>query len=115
VAGVPGSTRSPGARKAEAAQVAHRAGSAGLTQQGYEPVRKLGAADEIQAFDCGEPALNGFLERFALTSQQSHSAQTYVSCCSGAVAGYYSPAVGSVEPAGLRLASSRGCLAIPSS
>jgi GNAT superfamily N-acetyltransferase len=38
------------------------------------------------------------LQRFALVNQKSNSAQTYVSCHSGSVAGFYSLAVGSVEP-----------------
>jgi GNAT superfamily N-acetyltransferase len=42
--------------------------------------------------------LNQFLQRFALVSQQANSSQTYVCCCEGAVAGFYSLTVGSVEP-----------------
>ena len=66
----------------------------------YEPVRKLAATDATQSFDCGDIELNRFLRRFALVSQQSDSAQTYVCCRDGEVVGYYSLAVGSVEPAG---------------
>lgn len=64
-----------------------------------EPVRKLTASDDLESFDCGQSALNQFLQRFALVNQKSNSAQTYVSCCSNAVVGFYSLAVGSVEPA----------------
>lgn len=64
-----------------------------------EPVRKLTASDDLESFDCGQIALNQFLQRFALVNQKSNSAQTYVSCCSNAVVGFYSLAVGSVEPA----------------
>lgn len=70
-----------------------------MSAHGYEPVRKLAGADELGAFDCGQPALNEFLQRFALINQKSNSAQTYVCCHSGAVVGFYSLAVGSVEPA----------------
>jgi len=70
-----------------------------LSAREYAPVRRLTGADAVDAFDCGSPALNEFLRRFALASQQSQSAQTYVCCHAGAVAGYYSLAVGSVEPA----------------
>ena len=70
-----------------------------MSSQTYEPVRKLAASDAVQSFDCGESALNQFLQRFALVNQKSNSAQTYVSCHSGQVAGFYSLAVGSVEPA----------------
>ena len=65
----------------------------------YEPVRKLAASDDLDSFDCGQSALNQFLQRFALVNQKSNSAQTYVSCCSDAVVGFYSLTVGSVEPA----------------
>jgi molybdopterin/thiamine biosynthesis adenylyltransferase len=72
-----------------------------LSSQAYEQVRKLAAADAaeaIKSFDCGQRALNQFLQRYALVNQQSNSAQTYVSCHSGSVVGFYSLAVGSVEP-----------------
>jgi GNAT superfamily N-acetyltransferase len=65
----------------------------------YEPVRKLVGSDDIETFDCGHPALNQFLQRFALVNRKSNSAQTYVSCHSGSVAGFYSLTVGSVAPA----------------
>ena len=60
-------------------------------------VRKLTASDAVDSFDCGQGALNQFLQRFALVNQKSNSAQTYVSCHSGVVVGFYSLAVGSVE------------------
>ncbi len=69
-----------------------------MSSHSYEPVRKLAASDAVQSFDCGESALNQFLQRFALVNQKSNSAQTYVSCHCSAVAGFYSLAVGSVEP-----------------
>jgi GNAT superfamily N-acetyltransferase len=64
----------------------------------YEPVRKLKGGDVCDGFDCGHPALNQFLQRFSLTNQKSNSAQTYVCCQAGVVVGFYSLAVGSVEP-----------------
>lgn len=69
-----------------------------MNTAGYEPVRKLGAADGVDAFDCGQPALNQFLQRYALVNQKANSAQTYVCCKRGAVVGFYSLAVGSAEP-----------------
>lgn len=69
-----------------------------MSSKSYEPVRKLAATDSVEMFDSGEAALNQFLQRFALTSQKANSAQTYVSCHAGAVVGFYSLAVGSVEP-----------------
>ena len=69
-----------------------------MSGSSFEPVRKLGAADSVDAFDCGVPALNQFLQRHALVNQKANSAQTYVCCLNGEVAGYYSLAVGSVNP-----------------
>jgi len=67
-------------------------------QPAIDPIRKLLATDRTEGFDCGQPALNQYLQRFAWANQQSHSAQTYVACTSGSVAGFYSLAVGSVAP-----------------
>lgn len=64
----------------------------------YEPVRKLSSADSAEAFDCGQPALNQFLQRYALVNQKANSAQTWVCCLRGEVVGFYSLAVGSVDP-----------------
>lgn len=69
-----------------------------MSLKSYEPVRKLAATDRVEFFDSGQAALNQFLQRFALTSQKANSAQTYVSCQKAVVVGFYSLAVGSVEP-----------------
>ena len=66
----------------------------------YSPVRKLAATDHVDAFDCGQVALNQFLQRHALVNQKANSAQTYVCCHADAVVGFYSLAVGSVAPQG---------------
>ena len=65
----------------------------------YEPIRKLSGSDAVESFDCGQAALNQFLQRFALVNQRSNSAQTYVCCHDGGVVGFFSLAVGSVDPA----------------
>lgn len=65
---------------------------------GYERVRKLSAADALDQFDCGQPALSAFLHRYALINQKANSAQTYVCCRDAEVVGFYSLAVGSVVP-----------------
>jgi hypothetical protein len=57
---------------------------------GYSPIRKLTATDQVDAFDCGQPALNQFLQRYALVNQKANSAQTYVSCHGDEVVGFYS-------------------------
>ena len=64
----------------------------------YESVRKLSATDSVETFDCGQPALNQFLQRYALVNQKANSAQTYVCIRAGEVVGFYSLAVGSVDP-----------------
>lgn len=64
----------------------------------YSPVRKLAATDQVDAFDCGQAALNQFLQRYALVNQKANSAQTYICCQGDVVVGYYSLAVGSVDP-----------------
>ncbi len=62
-------------------------------------LRKLAPSDAVDAFDCGQSALNQFLQRQALNSQRANSAQTYV-CCDGInVVAYYSLVVGSVAHA----------------
>ena len=63
----------------------------------YAPVRKLAATDQTDAFDCGQAALNQFLQRYALLNQKANSAQTYVCCQGDVVVGFYSLAVGSVD------------------
>lgn len=63
----------------------------------YAPVRKLTALDRTDAFDCGQTALNQFLQRYALVNQKANSAQTYVCCQGDEVVGFYSLAVGSVD------------------
>lgn len=64
----------------------------------YSSVRKIRAADQVNAFDCGHTALNQFLQRHAFVNQKANSAQTYVCCRDDEVAGFYSLAVGSVDP-----------------
>lgn len=65
---------------------------------GYAPVRKLAALDQVDAFDCGQAALNRFLQRYALVNRKANSAQTCVCCQGDVVVGFYSLAVGSVDP-----------------
>jgi len=79
-----------------------------LSAPKYESVRKLADSDAVASFDCGQPALNEFLRRFALSSQQANSAQTYVCSHAGAVVGFYSLAVGSVEPAAAAVRVAKG-------
>lgn len=94
---LPGSAGSTCDRQTQTERLAQRAGIARLSTP-YEPVRKRGPSDIVDSFDCGQPALNQYLQRFALGNQKANSAQTYVVCSNGAVAGFYSLAVGSLEP-----------------
>lgn len=63
----------------------------------FEPIRKLGPDDGVESFDCGQAALNQFLQRHAFNNQRANSAQTYVCCDNGTVVGFYSLTVGSVD------------------
>jgi predicted N-acetyltransferase YhbS len=51
-------------------------------------IRQLGREAGLRDFDCGEPALNDYLHRYAQRSQASHFAATYVACRSGQILGY---------------------------
>nr|WP_241549845.1 GNAT family N-acetyltransferase [Acidithiobacillus sulfuriphilus] len=52
----------------------------------------------VDGFDCGQAALNQFLQRYALVNQKANSAQTYICCQENVVVGFYSLAAGSVDP-----------------
>lgn len=60
-------------------------------------VEKLTREHDVSFFDCGKPALDDWLRRFALTNQQSDAARTYVVHRGGRVAGYYSLSAGAVR------------------
>jgi GNAT superfamily N-acetyltransferase len=72
-------------------------------------IEKLNASHDLDAFDCGKEPLNRFIQRFAFTNQRAGSAQTYVVCrVKRRVVGYYSLAVGAVEPGGTPARVSKG-------
>lgn len=53
---------------------------------------------DVLGFDCGNEALNRFLQRYALLNQRNQSARTYVALRGeGRVIGYYSLAAASAE------------------
>ena len=60
-------------------------------------VEKLQRAHAIEAFDCGDDALNRFLIRYALQNQQAGASQTYVALSEATVVGFYSLVVSEVE------------------
>jgi GNAT superfamily N-acetyltransferase len=59
-------------------------------------IEKLSPHHDVDGFDCGQEALNRFLVRFALPSQQASSSQTYVGLADSTVVGFYTLAVGEV-------------------
>lgn len=61
------------------------------------PPQPLSAAHELGAFSCGEPSLDHWLQRRALTNQLSGASRTFVVADEqGAVVGYYALAAGAV-------------------
>jgi GNAT superfamily N-acetyltransferase len=69
-------------------------------------IEKLSRHHAVDTFDCGEPALDRFLIRFAWGSQQANAAQTYVALADDVVVGFFTLVVGQVtyEDAHERLA-----------
>ncbi|HEY8708106.1 MAG TPA: GNAT family N-acetyltransferase, partial [Burkholderiaceae bacterium] len=57
----------------------------------------LNAEHQLDDFDCGKPALNGWLVRHAMQAQSSGSARTCVVVEGGRVVGYFSLAVGQAD------------------
>ncbi len=59
-------------------------------------VEKLSKTHDLSGFDCGKPALNDWLRRYALQNQAANTAVTYVVRHGKSVVGYYALAYGSV-------------------
>lgn len=59
-------------------------------------IEKLSRHHSVEEFDCGQPALDRFLVKFALTSQFSGASRTYVVLAHDRVVGYHSLVVGEV-------------------
>ena len=60
-------------------------------------IEKLRRDHPIEGFDCGREALNRFLARYALQSQQAGGSTTYLALEDGRTIGYFTLAVGHVE------------------
>jgi len=60
-------------------------------------IEKLRRDHPVDAFDCGQDVLNGWLRKHALQNQGAGATQTYVGLVGGTVIGYYSLAVGQIE------------------
>ncbi len=61
---------------------------------GPEPLR---ASHQLGSFDCGKPALNDWLTRYARQAQGSGSAKTFVVADGDRVVGYFSLTVGQID------------------
>jgi GNAT superfamily N-acetyltransferase len=59
-------------------------------------IEKLRRDHRVDGFDCGDDALNRFLDRFAFQAQQAGASQTYLALDGDEIVGFYSLAVGSV-------------------
>src|SRR5439155_22828153 len=75
----------------------------------------LDTRHDVSAFDCGVPALNNYLKKFALENQQSQSARTYVATRGESVVGYYTLAAASArrEETPARVAKGRAAHPVP--
>lgn len=63
---------------------------------GPEPLER---SHDLEGFECGEPALDDWLKRHALSSQSAGTARVFVARSpDGKVAGYYALAAAQVEP-----------------
>lgn len=60
-------------------------------------IEKLKREHDLSSFDCGNPALTTWLQKFAWTNQQADSAKTYVALTGDRVVGYYALTTGSVH------------------
>jgi hypothetical protein len=68
-----------------------------LTSTEHKPrIEKLLPSHDVDAFDCGQPSLNRYLQRYALANQRADGAQTYVGLSGDTIIGFYSLAVGNV-------------------
>ena len=60
-------------------------------------IDKLQRIHNLDTFDCGKDALNRFVIRYALQSQQAGTSLTYLALADEEVVGYYTLVVGQVE------------------
>ena len=67
------------------------------TAENLNPAVLLIKDHDRSAFDCGVPALNDYLKKYALQNQTKHAARTYVATRGNRIVGYYSLAYGSVS------------------
>jgi len=61
------------------------------------PVRRVEAKDDLDGFDCGVPALDEWLERFALSDQRAGASVTYGLERGSQIVGFYTLAPHTIE------------------
>jgi GNAT superfamily N-acetyltransferase len=61
------------------------------------PVRRVEANDDLDGFDCGVPALDEWLKRFALSDQGAGASVTYVLERGSQIVGFYTLAPHTIE------------------
>jgi GNAT superfamily N-acetyltransferase len=61
--------------------------------------QKLTPAHDLSQFQCGEPELDGWLKRRALSNEEHGASRSYVVCVGRRVVGYYALAAGAVAHA----------------
>ncbi len=61
------------------------------------PVRRVEANDDLDRFDCGVPALDEWLKRFALSDQRAGASVTYVLERGSQIVGFYTLAPHTIE------------------
>ena len=67
------------------------------TAENLTPPTILTKEHDRNSFDCGVPALNDYLKKYALQNQKKHAARTYVATRGNRIVAYYSLAYGSVS------------------
>ena len=60
-------------------------------------IDKLNPKNDLGGFDCGNPALNEWLQKFAWTNQQADSTKTCVALDGNRTVGYYAITTGAVH------------------
>lgn len=63
---------------------------------GYSPPRPIRDTDRVATFDSGEPSLDAYLRKRALTNQIEGASRCFVTCHDGRVVGFYALASASV-------------------
>ena len=71
-------------------------------------IEKLTRQHAVAGFDCGNEALNRFLQRFALNNQQANASQTYLGLADDAIIGFYTLVVGEVSFEGAPMRLTKG-------